>query len=61
LRITIEPPDLSKPKFYPRLAESIPMPITVPVEVKTALTSFPTDAHSHVIIIARIEALQTTI
>jgi hypothetical protein len=56
------PPDLSKPKFYPRLAESIPIPIpvTITVEVKTALTPFPTDAHSQVIIIARIEALQAT-
>jgi hypothetical protein len=39
------------------------MPITgtIPVEVKTAFTPFPTDAHSQVIlIIARIEALQAT-
>ena len=51
--------DLSRPKFYPRFAESIPrripITITVPVEVKTALTPFPAGAHSHVIIIARIE------
>jgi hypothetical protein len=54
------PPDLSKPKFYPRFAESIPIPVTITVEVKTALTPFPIDAHSQVIIIVRIEALQAT-
>ena len=38
----------------------MPIPVTIPVEVKTTLTPFPTDAHSQVIIIARIEALQAT-
>jgi hypothetical protein len=32
----------------------------IPVEIKTALTPFLTDAHSQVIIIAGIEALQPT-
>ena len=56
------PPDLSKPKFYLRFVESIPMPIpvTITVELKTALTPFPIDAHSQVVIIVRIEALQAT-
>jgi hypothetical protein len=56
------PSDLSKSEFYPRFAESIPMPIpvTITVEVKTALTPFPIDAHSQVVIIVRIEALQAT-
>jgi hypothetical protein len=35
----------------------MPIPVTITVEVKTALTPFPIDAHSQVIIV-RIEALQ---
>jgi len=37
----------------------MPIPVTITVEVKTALTPFPIDAHSQVIIIVRIEALQS--